>query len=107
MAIRALVRRGVYPWDIAGQFGVHPRDRALRPGRATVRFTAEPGRQLQSDWATQRTVIAGETTAAHSVGNTSSVARRFHSWCTVTEDADSCHSKQPAGPTAETAGGKP
>ena len=27
---------------------------ALRPGRATVRFETEPGRQLQSDWATQR-----------------------------------------------------
>ena len=28
--------------------------RGLRPGRATVRFETEPGRQLQSDWATQR-----------------------------------------------------
>ena len=32
--------------------------RALRPGRATVRFETEPGRQLQSDWAVQPTVIA-------------------------------------------------
>jgi hypothetical protein len=58
-------------------------------GGRTVRFAAEPGRQRQSDWATQRTVIAGETTAVHSVVNTSSVARRVHSWCTATEEADS------------------
>jgi hypothetical protein len=32
--------------------------RALRPSRATVRFEMEPGRQLQADWATQRTVVA-------------------------------------------------
>jgi transposase len=43
---------------------LHPK-RALRPGRATVRFETEPGRQLQSDWATHRTLIAGQATAVH------------------------------------------
>ena len=137
MVIQALVKRGVYLCDIAGQLGVHPRTvrralqrggaparrggrrgsrldpyrpvvdqlvadgvwnavviwrelqakgyaggisilrdylrpkRGLRPGRATVRFETEPGRQLQSDWATQRSVIAGEATTVHVVVNTS------------------------------------
>jgi transposase len=44
--------------------------RGLRPSRATVRFETDPGRQLQSDWATQRTVIAGEATVVHFVVNT-------------------------------------
>src|SRR4029453_2311759 len=48
-----------------------PRDyvrptRALRAGsRATVRFETEPGRQLQTDWAMQPTVIAGQPVAVH------------------------------------------
>jgi transposase len=62
--------------------------RALRPGRVTVRFETEPGRQLQSDWATQRTVIAGEATTVHVIVNTLSFSRRFHFWCTETEDAE-------------------
>src|SRR4029453_5051812 len=66
---------------------LHPK-RALRPGRATVRFETEPGRQLQSDWATQRTMIAGQATAVHFVVNTLSFSRRFHFWCTETEDAE-------------------
>ena len=61
---------------------------ALRPSRATVRFETEPGRQLQSDWATQRTVIAGEATTVHFIVNTLSYSRRFHFWCTQTEDAE-------------------
>jgi transposase len=39
--------------------------RALRPSRATVRFETEPGRQLQTDWATLRTVIAGQEVDVH------------------------------------------
>jgi len=34
--------------------------RALRPSRVTVRFETGPGRQLQTDWGVQRTVIAGQ-----------------------------------------------
>jgi transposase len=66
---------------------LHPK-RGLRPGRVTVRFETEPGRQLQSDWAIQRTMIAGQATAVHFVVNTLSFSRRFHFWCTETEDAE-------------------
>lgn len=50
--------------------------RALRPGRATVRFETEPGRQLQMDWGTQRTVIAGQPIEVHVAVSTLSYSRR-------------------------------
>jgi transposase len=62
--------------------------RGLRAGRTTVRFETEPGRQLQSDWAVQRTIIDGRDTDAHFVVNTLGFSRRFHFWCTDTEDAE-------------------
>ena len=39
---------------------LRPPQAGTAPSRATVRFETEPGRQLQRDWAIQRTVIAGE-----------------------------------------------
>jgi transposase len=62
--------------------------RGLRAGRTTVRFETEPGRQLQTDWATTRTMIAGCDTDVHFVVNTLGFSRRFHFWCTDTEDAE-------------------
>jgi transposase len=62
--------------------------RGLRAGRTTVRFETEPGRQLQSDWAVQRTIIDGRDTDVHFVVNTLGFSRRFHFWCTDTEDAE-------------------
>ena len=63
--------------------------RALRRGsRATVRFETEPGRQLQTDWAVQPTVIAGEPVAVHFAVSTLSYSRRFHFWATDSEDAE-------------------
>jgi transposase len=63
--------------------------RALRPsGRATVRFETEPGRQLQMDWATQQTVIAGQPVDVHFAVSTLSYSRRFHVWATDSEDAE-------------------
>jgi transposase len=63
--------------------------RALRAGsRATVRFETEPGRQLQTDWAVQPTVIAGQPVAVHFAVSTLSYARRFHFWATDSEDAE-------------------
>ena len=59
---------------------LHPK-RALRPGRATVRFETEPGRQLQSDWASSRTVIAGDATVVHFVVNTLSFSRGWFHFC--------------------------
>ena len=62
--------------------------RTLRPGRATVRFETEPGRQLQTDWGVQPTVIAGQPVAVHFAVSTLSYSRRFHFWGTDSEDAE-------------------
>jgi transposase len=62
--------------------------RGLRRGRATVRFETEPGRQLQTDWATIRTTIAGCETEVHFAVSTLGFSRRFHFWCTDSEDAE-------------------
>ncbi|MCI0410203.1 MAG: IS21 family transposase [Acidobacteria bacterium] len=66
---------------------IHPK-RALRPGKATVRFETEPGRQLQSDWGCQPTRVAGEEVRAHFIVNTLGYSRRFHFWGTDREDAE-------------------
>jgi transposase len=62
--------------------------RALRPGRATVRFETAPGHQLQGDWGTQRTVVAGREVDVHFVVHTLGYSRRFHFWNTDREDAE-------------------
>ena len=62
--------------------------RALRPGRATVRFETAPGQQLQSDWGAIETVIGGRTTVVHFIVNTLGYSRRFHFWGTTCEDAE-------------------
>jgi transposase len=62
--------------------------RAVRASRVTGRFETAPGRQLQSDWATQRTQIAGVETAVHFIVNTLGFSRRVHFWCTDREDAE-------------------
>lgn len=62
--------------------------RALRAKRATVRFETEPGRQLQSDWGTQRTVVAGEDVDVEFIVNTLGYSRRMHFWCTDSQDAE-------------------
>jgi transposase len=66
---------------------LHPK-RPLRPGRPTVRFETEPGRQLQTDWAVQPTVMAGQPVAVHFAVSTLSYSRRFHFWSTDSEDAE-------------------
>jgi transposase len=62
--------------------------RALRAGRATVRFETKPGQQLQSDWAEIVTTIAGQETKVHFQVNTLGYSRRFHFWCTESQDAE-------------------
>jgi transposase len=62
--------------------------RALRAGRATVRFETEPGRQLQSDWGQIQTVIAGELVRVDFIVNQLGYSRRFHFWCTDSQDAE-------------------
>lgn len=62
--------------------------RALRQGRATVRFETEPGRQLQSDWGEVVTTIAGEQVKVYFQVNELGYSRRFHFWCTDSQDAE-------------------
>ena len=62
--------------------------RALRPGRATVRFETQPGQQLQSDWGQASVDIAGEPTKVHFIVNQLGYSRRFHFWCTDSEDGE-------------------
>jgi len=62
--------------------------RALRPSRATVRFETQPGQQLQSDWGEVTVEMAGQSTKVHFIVNTLGYSRRFHFWCTDSEDAE-------------------
>ena len=62
--------------------------RALRPGRATVRFETKPGQQLQSDWGTITTEVAGVKVKVHFIVNELCYSRRFHFWNTDCEDAE-------------------
>ena len=62
--------------------------RALRPSRATVRFETEPGKQLQSDWGEITVDIAGQPTKVYFIVNQLGYSRRFHFWCTDSQDAE-------------------
>jgi transposase len=62
--------------------------RALRPGRATVRFETAPGQQLQTDWSEIEVEIAGQPTTVSFIVNTLGYSRRFHFWCTDSQDAE-------------------
>jgi transposase len=62
--------------------------RVLRPGKATVRFETRPGEQLQSDWGEVLVEIAGRETKVHFIVNELGYSRRFHFWCTDSEDAE-------------------
>ena len=62
--------------------------RALRAGRQTVRFETEAGRQLQSDWGEVTTEIAGEERKVFFIVNELAYSRRFHFWCSDSQDAE-------------------
>ena len=62
--------------------------RALRAGRQTVRFETKPGQQLQSDWGEITTVIAGQESKVSFIVNELGYSRRFHFWCTDSQDAE-------------------
>jgi transposase len=62
--------------------------RVLRPGRATVRFETEPGKQLQSDWGEVWAAVAGQRVKVHFIVNELGYARRFHVWACGQEDAE-------------------
>lgn len=62
--------------------------RALRRGRATVRFETAPGQQLQTDWGEIGVLIAGERQKVYFEVNQLAYSRRFHFWCTDSQDAE-------------------
>jgi transposase len=62
--------------------------RALRAGRATVRFETAPGQQLQSDWGEIEVEVAGQPTRVFLMVNTLGYSRRFHFWCSDSQDAE-------------------
>jgi len=62
--------------------------RSLRKSRATVRFETKPGKQMQSDWGEIVVEIAGELVKVHFIVNQLGYSRRFHFWCTDSEDAE-------------------
>jgi transposase len=62
--------------------------RALRAGRATVRFETKPGEQMQSDWGEVEVELAGQPTKVYFEVNELGYSRRFHFWCTDRADAE-------------------
>lgn len=62
--------------------------RALRPGRATVRFETKPGQQMQSDWGEMNAQLGGERIKLYFIVNQLAYSRRFHFWCTNSLDAE-------------------
>ena len=62
--------------------------RVLRLNQATVRFETEPGKQLQSDWGEVVVEIGGMRRKVHFIVNELGYSRRFHFWCTESEDAE-------------------
>lgn len=79
--------------------------RALRAGRATVRFETEPGRQMQSDWGEVVAEVAGEMVKVFFLVNQLGYSRRFHFWCTDSQDAE--HTYQGVVNSLEYFGGVP
>jgi len=62
--------------------------RVLRPGKATVRFETAPGEQLQTDWGQIVTELHGEPRKIDFIVNQLGYSRRFHFWCTDSQDAE-------------------
>lgn len=62
--------------------------RVLRAGRATVRFETAAGQQLQTDWGEIEVELAGQPTQVSFIVNTLGYSRRFHFWCTDSQDAE-------------------
>lgn len=62
--------------------------RKLRTNRATVRFETKPGQQLQSDWGEIVVEIGGRLTKVYFIVNQLAYSRRFHFWCSESQDAE-------------------
>lgn len=66
---------------------VNPK-RPLRASKSTVRYETDPGMQLQHDWGETFTVIAGDRCKVDIAVNCLGYSRRFHAWCTDSQDAE-------------------
>ncbi len=53
-----------------------------------MRFETKPGQQLQSDWGEITTVVAGQESKVFVIVNVLGYSRRFHFWCTDSQDAE-------------------
>jgi len=62
--------------------------RPLRESRKTVRFETAAGKQMQTDWGEIHTVVAGRIQKVHFNVNTLGFSRRFHFWCSDSQDAE-------------------
>jgi len=62
--------------------------RVLRASKATVRFETEPGQQLQNDWGEILIQLGGQMVKIYFIVNTLGYSRRFHFWCTDSQDAE-------------------
>jgi len=62
--------------------------RSLRKSKATVRFEPPPGQQMQSDWGEIVTSVGGQEVKVDFIVNTLGYSRRFHFWCTDSQDAE-------------------
>ncbi len=62
--------------------------RPLREKRATVRFETEPGHQMQNDWGELFALVGGDKRKIYFNVNTLGYSRRFHFWCTESNDAE-------------------
>src|SRR5258708_7089767 len=62
--------------------------RVQRKSQATVRFETAPGRQLQSDWGEIVTRVGGQEVNVDFIVNTLGYSRRFHFWCSDSQDAE-------------------
>ena len=59
-----------------------------RQARLTVRFETKAGEQLQSDWGEVIVEIGGVKSKVYFIVNTLGYSRRFHFWCTTSNDAE-------------------
>jgi transposase len=62
--------------------------RALRSSKRTVRFETDPGKQLQTDWGEVIAEMGGVEAKVHFMVNQLGYSRRFHFWCTDSQDAE-------------------
>lgn len=88
VVIRDLLREQGYSGGLSQLKRYIAPKRALRSRPATVRFETEPGRQLQSDWGTIATRIAGEVVTVQFIVNTLAYSRRMHVWASDSQDAE-------------------